>query len=1019
MPDRYADLRAWGLSEGVARRVAERERVRPSGPVRDPRSEEERRAALMAEQDRLARQRPLGRLLGSLPTDAPPAAPPPPMTLASMGAAPAPTVRSRIGNALTALIDDPANYDVGGVPARGSVEPFFDLGMDALSTTVAGLTRGLRAAGMINPQLDPQEEALRLADIRQGRPMLGGAEARIGADPGMSLSSIARPMVAHAADVLANRAEPDTTGSFLADTALSVASPENWMGAGALKFAAAPIAGIKALSKAGAKQAARITALQESARLSAHGQLFDDVIGTQLIGGQRARLPKSQLLESDYRNVGALMERYPSIADDLPFLHASEVSSLSRFSPTEQGEMVRMRPEMTSSQLLQAGAKGGEVKKGWYNQSRAAVDHIYADEAARFSKLIAALSPRTSVESDALNSVTFFENWRVAGQPKDETAIQQLLDASVQKSKSGGKGVLGAWRKNTTTAMQNALDYLSGPKVQAFSQNLTTKPLMTPWGPMSPDDAYTADAWASGAHQVEQSLFGGRSQLKRLDTPEVLKFGDADTTAAYLRATADARRAGLGMAEVTGRGLPWAASEVQETKWSYFKSLYELAEKLNMSATDVVDQGLLTSAQIAGTPDFTMLGTGQYGAQIMRDPVKAARLQTLKSGTFESPTPTSPAMHQMQKEVAQIVDELIQRRRLTSDFQVGRNDRLPDYVIATSPQEAKAAQGARLPELGTRAQQAINTATTDALGRNAVAVAVHGGPSVIPAASATGVFKRERNPMAVSGAALRRDQSGALDPRAIQDQQMASRLSAGMTMQNASAWNATSFDPSLPPTVLHAAMPRRMKERELEGVIRKFSINGKSPFALVDRGSSFEILRIDGGTFTPAEKESLELYLERTKVIPKGKRKKSGDRLNPTVTFGSNIAPREAYTVMGAEAPTGSREVTQQMLGSGGVEYDALSDVQKTALNGPRIKNLADTILNQYLEASRKSGEALRPDVQNMLELIRDGGVSALRAALRDSSQVLPVLAALGISGTLLGTDTPASSAMSRPNRSQ
>ena len=292
MPDRYADLRAWGLSEGVARRVAERERVRPSGPVRDPRSEQERRAALLAEQDRLARQRPLERLLGSLPTDAPPAAPRLPMTLASMGAAPTPTVQSRIGNALTALVDDPANYDVGGVPARGSVEPFFDLGMDALSTTAAGLTRGLRAAGMINPQLDPQEEALRLADIRQGRPMLGGAEARIGADPGMSLSSIARPMVAHAADVLANRAEPDTTGSFLADTALSVASPENWMGAGALKFAAAPIAVIKKAMSKGAALTGAEASVKRAAVASDVLSSLDDVQRNALLTEITNRFPR-------------------------------------------------------------------------------------------------------------------------------------------------------------------------------------------------------------------------------------------------------------------------------------------------------------------------------------------------------------------------------------------------------------------------------------------------------------------------------------------------------------------------------------------------------------------------------------------------------------------------------------------------------------------------------------------------------------------------------------------------------
>ena len=89
MPDRIADLMAWGLSEGVARRVASRDR--PVGPVRDQRSEAARLEALLATRDRLAQQTPRERLIAGMdPTlagtrrSAAPAPQPPTVTLASL-----------------------------------------------------------------------------------------------------------------------------------------------------------------------------------------------------------------------------------------------------------------------------------------------------------------------------------------------------------------------------------------------------------------------------------------------------------------------------------------------------------------------------------------------------------------------------------------------------------------------------------------------------------------------------------------------------------------------------------------------------------------------------------------------------------------------------------------------------------------------------------------------------------------------------------------------------------------------
>ncbi len=59
----------------------------------------------------------------------------------------------------------------------------------------------------------------------------------------------------------------------------------------------------------------------------------------------------------------------------------------------------------------------------------------------------------------------------------------------------------------------------------------------------------------------------------------------------------------------------------------------------------------------------------------------------------------------------------------------------------------------------------------------------------------------------------------------------------------------------------------------------------------------------------------------------------------------------------------------------------------------------------------------MRADVENMLTIIRDGGATALREALKDPSQLLPVLAGLGVYGAG-GSDTPETAPTARQNPS-
>ena len=93
-------------------------------------------------------------------------------------------------------------------------------------------------------------------------------------------------------------------------------------------------------------------------------------------------------------------------------------------------------------------------------------------------------------------------------------------------------------------------------------------------------------------------------------------------------------------------------------------------------------------------------------------------------------------------------------------------------------------------------------------------------------------------------------------------------------------------------------------------------------------------------------------------------------------------------------------------MGPQGASYDLLTPEQRTALDGPRIKHIAGTILEQHRAAALKAGVKMRADVENMLTIIRDGGATALREALKDPKQVLPMLAGLGVYGAV-GSDTP------------
>lgn len=281
-----------------------------------------------------------------------------------------------------------------------------------------------------------------------------------------------------------------------------------------------------------------------------------------------------------------------------------------------------------------AVAVAGSAKRGWYDRSaKAIVDIFGAQDAPRFAALLAALSPQTSVESNAINALRVWTAWVRAGRPTEEKRIRQLLGLNVQGGGTSGS-VLPAWIPNSLRALQ-AEDpttvRLSGPKVDSFAKNLR-----------GVVEEVTNDTWMANYAFIEQRVFKGSGN------PVALKSPGYKAMSALVRASAEVAT------EITGD--TWTPAEIQETVWSWAKALYEKAG--GVDAETLLMSGGLTDADIASTPDFAVLfaegvyrrvleeggygipdnstGSGRSSAvDGERSVLEASEGTTLDGGTFE------------------------------------------------------------------------------------------------------------------------------------------------------------------------------------------------------------------------------------------------------------------------------------------------------------------------------------------------------------------------------------------------
>jgi len=281
-------------------------------------------------------------------------------------------------------------------------------------------------------------------------------------------------------------------------------------------------------------------------------------------------------------------------------------------------ELERLLKHSATPQEVASMAAAGGAKRGWYRASVQALRHIFGNDSDTFTALLAATSPQTSVESNLRNTLNIWKNWDKAGRPTDRASIIRIMGQSVEGTK-GEQSVLGAWRNNAVRALrgQAGKGLLSGPKVDSFMRNL-----------MGFYDEVTQDTWmARGLGLLQQRDFGGRS-LKS-------SGGLGVKGAGYVAGNMLVREATEIITKATGDA--WTPAEVQETVWSWVKSIWDASNSEGelRNIPKLLSEGAITDKMIQDTPDFaTMFSQQGEFKQLLEDAGYGKQIKILPTGQF-------------------------------------------------------------------------------------------------------------------------------------------------------------------------------------------------------------------------------------------------------------------------------------------------------------------------------------------------------------------------------------------------
>lgn len=329
------------------------------------------------------------------------------------------------------------------------------------------------------------------------------------------------------------------------------------------------------------------------------------------------------LTQTAYRS--ELIKDFESKTADPVYNQKAKVAGLAKIekhlTPAERGKLrsdtaarfVDYFYSLPSVDEFAAAAWAGRAKRGWYRESAQAIAQVFGADAPRFAALLAAMSPQNSVQTNLLNTLNTWKNWIEGGRPQTREEIVQIMGRSVEGT-GGVNSVLDAWINNSVRALTTenpGQDFLSGPKVDSFMRNL-----------LGNVDEVTNDAWMANFALVDQKMFKGG-----------LSKSDAGKGPGYLAMSAKVRHAAKVLTEKTGE--EWTPSEVQETIWSWAKTLYE-AQTAESSASDILYDEKLTDDMIRATPDFKGLFHDAKYEKILRDAGYGEELSRVNPGAAGS-----------------------------------------------------------------------------------------------------------------------------------------------------------------------------------------------------------------------------------------------------------------------------------------------------------------------------------------------------------------------------------------------
>lgn len=683
----------------------------------------------------------------------------------------------------------------------------------------------------------------------------------------------------------------------------------------------------------------------------------------------------------------ALRAQSPEFAQASKFLLPEELKGVIA-NPRQIEPMMRLLEVIPQAEQMSSLAKAGAPKQGWYRGSTQALMDVFGpQDAPRFSALLAATSPQTSVESNLLNTLNIWKNWEAAGRPTDPAAIKRVMGASVQGTK-GEDSILEAWVNNSIRALATPdprAITLSGPKVNSFFRNLA-------------DDVYrvTNDAWISNATNIDQGL------LRVSPTAQQLAAGNPGYSPGYLALSARQREGGQ-----MARMLP---SEAQETIWSVAMPLMEGATKAGMHPREFLQRGLLTPDLIRGTPDFsTLLRSDPKYASVIQQMGRGDQLEKMQPFNFprQLPEMTASDVANLEK-TADTLGNLRERRlresrslfpgytpeqektfaHVTTSGIPGRGTGVAEDLI-DAPAGSRANFSSRVSNVfqdptgmdilhKNLGLNPVSTVPSTEVWRPSMEGPVGGmGTSLAHATEYRPPLEVGRGYTASVETPVTLNKKGQkiVDPEVERALEVASTLRGAMTAQHGTPHHALIGDPKGAGTAF--TFPKKVDTGDQQARFGMLGALNTEPLAIADTGrtlSAFPWGKME--PFTDADRTWMKNLAGATEAIP--------------VT---NIAGKKSYVDLSSEfaQPEGSRAVTQRVTSA----LNKLTPEELGRLDNVELRRAAGDLHDMYASQNAK-GNRVRPDFLNMLSIMRDKGLKGLQAAYR-KKEFLPVLAALGL----------------------